>query len=136
MTPEALAAIAAAAYAHATPWSARDFAEALALPRTLLATADTAFVLGQVIADEAEILALATRPEAQRTGAASRALEDFETQARNRGATEVFLEVAEDNAPARAFYTRHGYGVTGRRKGYYPRPDGPAADALLMHKAL
>lgn len=136
MTPDALAAIAAAAYAHATPWSARDFAEALALPRTLLATADTAFVLGQVIAGEAEILALATRPEAQRSGAASRALEDFEAQARDRGAVEVFLEVAEDNAPARAFYTRHGYGVTGRRKGYYPRRDGPAADALLMHKAL
>ncbi|GGB10786.1 GNAT family N-acetyltransferase [Allosediminivita pacifica] len=136
MTPEELAAIAGAAYGHATPWSAADFAGALALPRTLLATDGAAFVLGQVIADEAEILALATRPEAQRTGAASRALEDFETQARDRGAVEVFLEVAEDNVPARAFYDRHGYGVTGRRKGYYPRTAGPAADALLMHKAL
>jgi ribosomal-protein-alanine N-acetyltransferase len=48
------------------------------------------------------------------------------------GAERMFLEVAEDNAAARALYARAGFAEAGRRRGYYARPDGPAADALVL----
>ncbi|WP_305971261.1 MULTISPECIES: GNAT family N-acetyltransferase [unclassified Mameliella] len=136
MTPEALAALAARAYRHMKPWTAAQFAETLARPHALLASTEHAFVLGTVIVDEAEILALAADPDHQRRGAASRALRLFHAQAVERGARRIFLEVASANAPARAFYARHGYGETGLRQGYYPRPDGPPDDAVVMSRAL
>ena len=136
MTPEALAALAARAYRHMPAWSAAQFEGTLASRFALLVAGDHGFVLGQVIADEAEILALATAPEAQRHGVASDLLARFVEQARARGAARVFLEVAADNAPAIALYRRHGFAQTGHRKAYYRRADGTSGDALLMSRAL
>ena len=62
MTPEVLAALQARAYTHMAPWKARDFADLLARPTTLLCAVPQAFCLGQVVVDEAEILALAADP--------------------------------------------------------------------------
>lgn len=136
MTPDRLAEIAARAYTHMRPWSAAQFADALARPVTLLATFGQAFALGQVVAGEAEIHALATDPGHQRQGAARAALAAFEAEARARGADRVFLEVAAANTGARDFYAACGYVVDGRRKGYYRHPDGSRDDALLMSRAL
>lgn len=136
MTAAELAAIAARAYRHMSPWSEADFAATLDQPATLLCAAEGAFVLGRVVVDEAEILALATDPDRQRSGAGRAVVARFETQARARGAVSVFLEVAAENTPAIGFYTACGYRMTGRRKGYYKRPDGSRDDALLMSKAL
>jgi len=136
VTAAELAAIAARAYRHMSPWSEADFAATLDQPATLLCAAEGAFVLGRVVVDEAEILALATDPDRQRSGAGRAVVARFETQARARGAVSVFLEVAAENTPAIGFYTACGYRMTGRRKGYYKRPDGSRDDALLMSKAL
>ena len=136
MTPETLAALTTRAYRHLTPWSAAQFAQTLANPHSLLVSTDHAFVLGQVIADEAEILALAADPDRQRQGEASRALTAFHTRAAERGAARVFLEVGAANAPARAFYIRHGYAEVGVRRGYYLRPDGTRDDAVIMSRSL
>jgi ribosomal-protein-alanine N-acetyltransferase len=136
MTPAQIADIAARAYQHMTPWRADQIAETLARPISLLSHTEAAFVLGQVIVDEAEILALAADPDHQRSRHASRALARFHSDAQTRGATRVFLEVASRNTPAIAFYTRHGYQQTGLRKAYYPRASAPADDALIMSRAL
>ncbi|KUF12777.1 GNAT family N-acetyltransferase [Pseudoponticoccus marisrubri] len=137
MTPEAMAALAARAYRHGTAWSATAFADTLARPEALLGlSGDAAFALGLVIADEAEILAVACDPTQQRQGHAARALAQLHAAATGRGAGTVFLEVAAGNASAIAFYARHGYVVTGRRRGYYRTPDGGREDALLMVRAL
>ncbi len=136
MTPEALAALVTRAYRHTTPWTAEQFADTLARPHALLAATEHAFVLGTVIADEAEILAVAADPDHLRLGAASRALARFHAEAQDRGAGQVFLEVAAANAPARAFYSRHGYSEIGLRRDYYPRPDGPPDDAVVMSRVL
>lgn len=137
MTPEALAALARAAYRHAPPWRARDFETALASPATILVTeAARGFVLARVAADEAEILALATAPAAQRQGVARRLLARFHDVARDRGARQAFLEVASDNDAAQTLYRRAGYAQAGLRPRYYPRPDGQAADALILSRAL
>lgn len=136
MTPEALAALSARAYRHMAPWSAQAFAETLARPHALLTATEHAFVLGLVVAGEAEILALAADPDHQRQGAASAALAGFHEAAAARDATRVLLEVAAANTPARAFYSRQGYREIGLRRGYYRRPDQPPDDAVLMDRAL
>ena len=136
MTPAELAELAGRAYRHTTPWSEADFAGMLELPGVVLTVRDAAFVLGRVVVDEAEILAVASDPATRRRGAARAALAAFEQGARARGAVRVFLEVAAANAPARAFYAACGYSGTGRRRGYYHLADGTRDDALLMSRAL
>lgn len=96
------------------------------------------FALGRVILDEVELLTIATAPGgARRQGGIGRALmAAFEAEAKGRGAALAHLEVAADNLPALALYQAQGWAETGRRAGYYARSDGPAADALMMQKAL
>jgi ribosomal-protein-alanine N-acetyltransferase len=60
----------------------------------------------------------------------------FETDAIARGATESFLEVADDNEAAIALYAKCGYSESGRRKNYYSPPKGPKLDALILRKIL
>lgn len=136
MTAAELAAISARAYIHMHPWAEADFTDCLAHPTSLLAPGNGAFALGRVIVDEAEILALATDPAQQRAGQGRAVLAAFERLARQRGAVQVFLEVAASNAPACAFYLAQGYAQIGRRRGYYATPGGGRDDALLMSKAL
>lgn len=119
-----------------TPWRADQIAATLQQPTALLGASQHAFVLGQVIADEAEILALACDPDFQRRGEAARAINRFHAAAADRQAVRVFLEVAAKNSAARAFYAAQGYTPAGRRKGYYPQPDGPRDDAVIMTRAL
>lgn len=136
MTPETLAALSARAYRHMTPWSAQAFADTLARPHALLTTTAHAFVLGLVVADEAEILALAADPDHQRRGLATAALNRFHAEAGAKGATRVLLEVAAANTAARAFYTQSGYREIGQRRGYYRRPGHAPDDAMLMDRPL
>lgn len=136
MTADRLATLQARAYRDMAPWSARDFADILPHPTTLLIDVPHAFCLGRVVVDEAEVLALATDPAHQRQGLATQVLQTFEQAARTRGAVQVFLEVAATNDPARTFYGARGYRQTGLRKAYYPQRDGTRVDALLMARDL
>jgi len=90
------------------------------------------FILCRVVADEAEILMLAVRPDARRSGLGRRLTEAAADVCMTRGAERLFLEVAEDNMAARMLYVRAGFVEVGRRRAYYARPDGPAADALIL----
>ena len=108
MSPEDLAALHARCFDESPPpWSAAAFAGALAAPGAFLLTAGGAFLLGRVVADEAELLTLAVAPENRRQGTARALLGRFEAGARARGAAGAFLEVAASNAAARALY--YGY---------------------------
>ncbi|WP_223163006.1 GNAT family N-acetyltransferase [Roseivivax sediminis] len=131
-----MAALMARAYRHQAPWGAADIAALSARPVTRLIGAPEGFLIAQVVADEAEILALATDPAAQRQGVASDLLTQFHTLCASEGVTRAVLDVAHDNDPALALYTRFGYAETARRAGYYRRPDGSRADALLMARAI
>lgn len=131
MTPDALAAVHGAAFPDA-PWSARDFAAFLADPTTLLVTSPHGFALLRVVLDEAEILTIAVTPSAQGQGHGAALLAQALVSAKARGAWRLFLEVAADNAPARALYARAGFRQTGLRKGYYARPDAAPVDALTL----
>lgn len=137
MRPETFATCHARAFADTCrAWSADEFA-ALLESAFVFASGDArAFVLGRVIADEAEVLTLATDPDHRRKGLARACLTAFDASARARGATTAFLEVAEDNAPALALYRAAGYRETARRAGYYARSQGPKVDALILSKTL
>jgi ribosomal-protein-alanine N-acetyltransferase len=118
------------------PWTEAEFADLLARPEIHVSADRDALALGRTVAGEAELLTLATLPDARRRGHARRRLAAFEAEAAARGAEAVFLEVAADNAPAVALYLASGYVEAGRRRAYYRRVRGPAADALIMRKPL
>lgn len=120
------------AEAFDAPWSEAAFADLLGQTGVALQGENDGFILVRTVVDEAEILTLAVRPSARRRGLGARLVRAAADHAAASGATRMFLEVAEDNAPARALYDAQGFEAAGRRRGYYPRPDGPAADALLL----
>ena len=118
------------------PWTETEFADLLAQPHTHVSADEDALSVGRTVAGEAELLTLATLPEARRRGCARRHLAAFEDEALRRGAELAFLEVAEDNVPAVSLYLAAGYARAGRRPGYYRRPDGSRVDAMIMRKPL
>lgn len=138
MTPQALAALHARAFrGPPRPWSADEFAAMLGEPNVaLFAQPDTAFLLARRAGPEAEILTLCTAPEARRRGAARGLLDELERWARQQGVEELFLEVAETNAAARALYRQAGFAERGHRKDYYTDGGRSRVHALVMGKAV
>ena len=131
-----LAAIHAEAFAAS--WDADALRPLLAAPGALAFRAgDDGFVLLQRVMDEAEVLTLAVRPAARRAGVGRALLEAAATAAAAAGVAVLHLEVADDNAPARALYAAAGFAPAGRRRGYYARGAGAAAvDALVLSRRL
>jgi ribosomal-protein-alanine N-acetyltransferase len=90
------------------------------------------FILSRLAAGEAEILSIAIAPK-QRGRGLSRPLLDLNLRRlAGLGARTVFLEVDENNAPARALYRRAGFADVGRRKSYYQS----GANALVLRRDL
>ena len=133
MKASEMAKIHAAAFAPERGWHASEFETLLESPKVQSFVAHGGFALVQVVADEAELLTLAVDPMHQRNGVATELMKAWMTKVR---ATQAFLEVAADNSAAQALYHKHGFAVAGRRARYYRRPDGSAADAVLMRAAL
>jgi [ribosomal protein S18]-alanine N-acetyltransferase len=91
-----------------------------------------AFVIGQLAADEAEILSIGVSTDWQRVGLATGLLEGLTRAARRGGAKRIFLEVAEDNTAGIALYRKLGFAEAGRRKRYYERAGSTPVDALTL----
>ncbi len=136
MTPVELATLHGAAFDAGRGWSAVEFAQLLEQKGVFLSHNTQAFALIRVTLDEAELLTLATNPAHRRQGHAKTALTKAESIATQNGACEMFLEVAEDNAAARALYTRTGYKQVGRRPGYYATNAAAPVAALVLRKEL
>jgi ribosomal-protein-alanine N-acetyltransferase len=131
---EAMAALHRQCFADA--WDAAAITALFANPAVFgFAVSGHAFILARAAAGEAEILTLATAPPARRRGYARELVITAAANAVGRGAVELFLEVAADNAPAIGLYSALGFVPVGRRPGYYRR--GPvAADALTLRATL
>lgn len=132
MDATALARLHAACFTMPRPWSAAEFSELIESRFVFLETVPGGFVLGRVIADEAELLTVAVDPATRRQGLGAQLLTAFATRAAERGAVTAFLEVAADNAAARALYARGGWQESGHRRGYYHTPEGRSVDALIL----
>lgn len=90
------------------------------------------FIIGQIAADEAEILSIGVAPEWQRRGIARQMVEGLIRAARRAEVRRLFLEVAADNTAAIRLYDGLGFSASGRRKAYYSRPGGQRIDALVL----
>ncbi len=102
----------------------RDGADALPEP--------AGFVMGQLAADEAEILSIGVMPKFQRRGVGRLLIEGLARAAKRAEAKRLFLEVAADNQAAFALYRSCGFTAVGMRKGYYARSGGEPQDALVL----
>lgn len=132
LTPVQMAATHAAAFRQERPWSADEFAGLLQNSGCFAVGDARSFALVRVVADEAELLTIATHPDHRRRGLARAAMRDWMTRAAEMGARRAFLEVASDNLPAVALYESEGFAPAGMRRAYYRRAGGDPADALLM----
>jgi ribosomal-protein-alanine N-acetyltransferase len=136
VTPQDLAAVHRKAFSATRAWSADEFASLLSNAGTFVQGDLDSFALIRVVADEAEVLTLATDPAKRRQGLARTTLRQAMTTAQAQGAASIFLEVAEDNHAARSLYQDAGFSQVGRRPGYYvPKNAAPVA-ALVMKRAL
>lgn len=93
------------------------------------------FCLCREVVDEAEILTLCVDKKWQWQGLARQLVQYVMQAVQERGIGRMFLEVAEDNHPARELYRQLGFEEHAVRESYYPRPHG-RVDAILMRWAL
>jgi ribosomal-protein-alanine N-acetyltransferase len=94
------------------------------------------FIVSRIVAGEAEILSVAVARAQQGRGLARRLLDLHLRRLAGLGVTTVFLEVDDDNVPARRLYARSAFREVGRRDGYYPRPGSAAGAALVLRRDL
>ncbi len=131
-----MAALHARAFVAPRPWTAAEIGALLSSQLCFALDLYGGFVIGRVIAGEAELLTIAVEPALQGKGIGAQLMTLFLEALIQRGATTVFLEVAEGNAPARGLYHRCAFIETGRRRGYYLGPDGQKQDAIVMTRHI
>jgi [ribosomal protein S18]-alanine N-acetyltransferase len=86
-----------------------------------------------VVGHQADVQTIAVAPTAQGQGLGRLLLDALLDEVRRRDATEVLLEVRDDNEAAQALYRRAGFERIGVRRGYY-QPGG--TDALVLRLRL
>ena len=136
MTFDEMAAIHAACFTTPRPWSAAEIASILDSTFAFVLTEPSGFLIGRVVAGEAELITLAVDPGARKRGTGGRLVDGFLAEARARGAESVFLEVLASNLPAQSLYARKGFEQKGKRRGYYLSPEGERLDALVLARAI
>jgi ribosomal-protein-alanine N-acetyltransferase len=94
------------------------------------------FAVSRMAADEAEILSIAVAASHRGRGLSRNLLLTHLGHLAGRGVRTVFLEVEENNQPARRLYDRAGFAVAGRRERYYRQPGGEQLNAVLMRRDL
>lgn len=129
------------AQAFARPWSEADLQAMLAGDGVSALVAEAGgtlagFIMLRVVADEGEILTLAVVTAMRRRGAGRALVQAALESGRVGGAAALWLEVAEDNPAARQLYEQVDFAEIGRRKGYYPRSEGAAVDAVVLRRIL
>lgn len=113
-------------------WSIKAFQDLVSMPAAFGFLAENkgmpvGFIICQGTDEEAEIITIATKQGARRSGVGRILLE--------RALQKVpvmFLEVADDNVAAKSFYLTCGFAKVGRRPKYYKRAEGQPMDALVM----
>lgn len=125
---------------HAFPWTRGNFSDSLEAGYGCWVMRHhdepVAYAVQLLVLDEAHLLNISVCVEAQRRGHARRLLDFLFLKARERGATQMFLEVRPSNLPALALYKKMAFQSIGRRARYYPAADGGREDAIVMRRDL
>lgn len=117
------------------PWTELMFRHQLSLNKIAvnLSLVEGNTVIGYATAwfvfEEIHLLSIAVIPRRRRKGLANRLLDTVIEMGRERGVCRMTLEVRVGNTGAQEFYSKRGFQVIGKRKGYY-RETGE--DALIM----
>ena len=127
------------AYTH--PWTRGNFQDAMVAGYEIQLLVDAKHqLLGYFVAmsvlDEVHLLNITVNPAHQRQGWARVMLDALALWARQKNAQWIWLEVRQSNSRAREVYARHGFAEVGLRKNYYPNPEGPRENAVLMSRKL
>jgi ribosomal-protein-alanine N-acetyltransferase len=122
-------------------WGESEFEAMIAERNTLvhrlrLGRRTIGFAVSRIGADEAEILTIAIDGRHRGRGLSRNLFLTHLGHLAGRGVRSVFLEVEENNAPARRLYERAGFSVVGRRERYYRQDNGEQLNALLMRRDL
>lgn len=119
------------------PWSEDSFLHAILRE-------DTQYVVGEVEGkiigycgiwcsfEDGDLCNMAVDPEYRGRGYAEGLLQYSLEQCRAKGVHRIVLEVRQSNAAAIGLYTKIGFQMIGKRKGYYSQPK---EDAVLMELA-
>ncbi len=94
------------------------------------------FIIGQIAADESEILSIGVDPAHQKHGVGRLLVEGLVRAVQRAEVRRMYLDVATDNTAALHLYSKTGFTPAGVRKGYYARPGATAVDAVTMARAL
>jgi ribosomal-protein-alanine N-acetyltransferase len=129
-----------AALCFPVPWTRSEFEKELkrsyAVLRVLrpsLQEPVCAFANYWHVADELQVMNIATLPGVRRRGHASELLQDLIQTGRERRVRWVTLEVRRSNEAARALYQKFGFVEQGIRQRYYT---DNGEDAVVMHLEL
>lgn len=96
----------------------------------------TGFTLCRAAGPEVELLLIAVDPAERGKGVGRLLIENACRDAFLRGASEVFLEVRENNHAARALYRDAGFIDVGFRADYYAGTTGARFGAVTMRRGL
>lgn len=94
------------------------------------------FIVSRIAADQAEILSIAVAASYRGRGLSRDLLRTHLGHLAGHGLKTVFLEVEENNRPARSLYNRAGFRVVGRRERYYKDAGGEQLNAVVMQRDL
>ena len=130
-------------------WNRIQVASALAMPSTHALIVDhqgkqicgkptakaVGFLLSRHAADEEELLLIAVLPEYRTRGIGKIMFNYLFQNAKQRGATRVFLEMRRGN-PAEHLYQKLGFNPIGERPDYYRMSNGDRLDAITFACSL
>lgn len=94
------------------------------------------FAVSRLAVDEAELLSIAIDAKHRGRGLSRDLLSNHLGHLAGRGIRKVFLEVEENNQPARRLYQRFGFQQVGRRERYYRDSSGQDLNALVLRRDL
>lgn len=123
-------------------WSASQLAGSMLLAGSFARQAADAggraigFTLARAASVEVELLLIAVEPQMRGAGMGRLLIDRVVADARMRGASEVFLEVRENNVAARHLYRSTGFVDVGRRPDYYAGTGGERYSAITMRRNL
>jgi ribosomal-protein-alanine N-acetyltransferase len=123
-------------------WSALQLAGTLALDTSFARQsvdsrgATTGFTLCRAAGPEVELLLIAVHPDQRGQGLGRLLVARAADDAMQRGASELFLEVRDNNLAARALYQNSGFTPVGHRPDYYTGVSGEKFGAITMRMML
>ena len=127
---------------HSHPWNKKTFTSCIGgryFGETLCleSTKPIGFYIAEHVLDEATLMDICVLPEHQGSGYGKALLQQCLQQAKQLGATTLWLEVRAKNIGAQMMYINQGFVEKGRRTGYYPSATGFGyEDAIVMSVTL